>query len=352
VSSMPAADDVVLRAERVTKRFRSGGGLLDRGRHVTAVADVSLAVRRSEILAVVGESGSGKSTLGRMLAGLLAPSDGQVLCEGEDIKGMDRARWMRFRRRVQVVFQDPYSSLDPRMPIAAQIREPLDIHKIGAPAERNRRVAELMDRVGLDPAYAKANPAELSGGQRQRVGIAIALASSPDIIVADEPTSALDVSVQAQVLNLLADLQRDQRLTLVFITHDLGLVRHFCDRAAVMYFGRVVEEAETATLFASPRHPYTRMLLSAIPDPDPSQRGEWSQPDGDPPSALSPPSGCAFHPRCPVAAELCAAETPLLERVGERHRAACFRAAGALQPDPTPKPADLINQGEDARSWP
>jgi oligopeptide/dipeptide ABC transporter ATP-binding protein len=170
--------------------------------------------------------------------------------------------------------------------------------------------------------------------------------------VADEPTSALDVSVQAQVLNLLADLQREQNLTLVFITHDLGLVRHFCDRAAVMYFGRVVEEAETAELFVSPSHPYTRMLLSAIPDPDPSHRNEWSEPQGDPPSALSPPSGCAFHPRCPVAAPLCAADTPGLEKVGERHLAACFRAAGALQPDRLSKPDELIDQGEDARSWP
>jgi oligopeptide/dipeptide ABC transporter ATP-binding protein len=352
VSSMPTRDDVILRAEGVTRRFRLGSGLLDRGKHVTAVANVSLEVRRSEILAVVGESGSGKSTLGRMLAGLLAPSQGRVVCEGEDIRGLDRASWMRFRRRAQVVFQDPYSSLDPRRRIGAQIREPLDIHKIGAPAERNRRVAELMDRVGLDPAYAKANPSELSGGQRQRVGIAIALASSPDIIVADEPTSALDVSVQAQVLNLLADLQREQNLTLVFITHDLGLVRHFCDRAAVMYFGRIVEEVETAKLFASPSHPYTRMLLSAIPDPDPSRRSEWSEPEGDPPSALTPPSGCAFHPRCPLAAPLCAAESPSLERVGERHLAACFRAAGPLRPDSASISADLINQGEEARSWP
>jgi oligopeptide/dipeptide ABC transporter ATP-binding protein len=349
---MPAADDVILRTEDLTRRFRLGSGLLGRGQHLTAVANVSLNVRRSEILAVVGESGSGKSTLGRMLVGLLAPSEGRVLCEGEDIRGMGRAGWMRFRRRAQVVFQDPHSSLDPRMRVGAQIREPLDIHKIGVPAERNRRVAELMERVGLDPAHARANPAELSGGQRQRVGIAIALASSPDVIIADEPTSALDVSVQAQVLNLLADLQREQNLTLVFITHDLSLVRHFCDRAAVMYFGRIVEEAETAKLFASPSHPYTRMLLSAIPDLDPSRRDEWSQPQGDPPSALSPPSGCAFHPRCPVAGPLCAADAPGLENVGERHLAACFRAAGALQLDRPTRPAKLINQGEDARIWP
>lgn len=333
MSSMPP-DDVILQAQGLTRQFRSGGSLIGGAHTVTAVDGIDLEIRRGQIFAVVGESGSGKTTLGRMLAGLLRPTSGGVFYRGRDIAALDRRERADFRRRMQIVFQDPYSSLDPRMRIGAQIREPLDIHRIGTPAERRKRVDELLERVGMAPSYANAFPAELSGGQRQRVGIAMALASSPEVIVADEPTSALDVSVQAQVLNLLAELQRENNLTIVFITHDLGVVQHFSDRVAVMYLGRIVEEMDTAPLFADPRHPYTRMLFSAIPDRDPSRAAPLQMPTGEPPSPLAPPPGCTFHPRCPVALDACSAVQPALVGAGNRHLTACIRVGpdGARAP--------------------
>jgi oligopeptide transport system ATP-binding protein len=339
-STLP--DDIILQAQGLSRHFRSGGGLIGGARTVTAVKRIDLEIRRGQIFAIVGESGSGKTTLGRMLAGLLDPTGGAVYYKGSDIRGMSRRTQMDFRRRTQIVFQDPYSALDPRMRIGAQIREPLDIHKIGTPTERRRRVDELLARVGLAPSYGASYPAELSGGQRQRVGIAIALASSPEIIVADEPTSALDVSVQAQVLNLLADLQRENNLTLVFITHDLGIVRHFCDRVAVMYLGQIVEEADTAELFAQPRHPYTRMLFSAIPEPNPDRVATVQLPRGEPPSPLSPPSGCPFHPRCPVALATCGTEVPPLDGAGDRHLTACVRVGsdGSVPADAAVSPRE------------
>jgi len=318
VSAMQPEPAVVIRAEGLSRGFTVGSGWFGGKRTVKAVEGVDLDIRRGETFAIVGETGSGKSTLGRLLLRLIEPTAGRVSFAGD--AGSDH---LAFRRRAQVVFQDPYSALDPRMTVGRQLREPLDIHDIGPVAAREQRVADLLAQVGLSPAQAAAYPAELSGGQRQRVSIALALASDPEIIVADEPTSALDLSVQAQVLNLLSDLQRDRGLTLILITHDLGVVRHFCDRVAVMYLGRIVEQAATVALFAAPAHPYTQTLFAAIPDADPARQGDWALPKGDPPSPLSPPSGCAFHPRCPKAFGRCATEAPQLRQIGAGRLAAC-----------------------------
>lgn len=318
----------LMRVTGLTKYFPAHSGWIEslrgKGRHVKAVDGVDLDVEAGRTLAVVGESGSGKSTLGRMMLRLLAPTSGKVLYRGRDVVAMNGAELRDFRRKVQIVFQDPYSSLNARMRVGQIIREPLDIYGEGTRPERDRRVDELLERVGLSTAHARAFPSELSGGQRQRVGIAAALALSPELIVADEPTSALDVSVQAQMLNLMADLQRDYNLTFVFITHDLGVVQHFSDRVAVMYLGKIVEEAANETLFANPKHPYSKLLFSAIPDPDPTKRVDWELPDGDPPSPLDPPPGCAFHPRCGEVMSRCSKVAPEPCRLGGNHVVSCF----------------------------
>jgi oligopeptide/dipeptide ABC transporter ATP-binding protein len=318
----------LLRAEALVKHFPVESDWLStlqgKRRHVKAVDGVTLDVYPGETVAVVGESGSGKSTLGRLLLHLLTPTSGRVLYEGHDLFGLSASELRQFRRRAQIIFQDPYSSLNPRMKVGAIIREPLDIHGEGTAAERSKRVEALLERVGLDKHYAHAYPAELSGGQRQRIGIAAALAPSPRIIIADEPTSSLDVSVQAQTLNLLAELQDDFHLAFVFITHDLGVVQHFSDRVAVMYLGKIIEEAPTETLFAAPQHPYTQLLFSAIPNPDPRQRTQWNAPEGEPPSPLNPPVGCRFHPRCPRVMPVCSQREPLLDRTTSGHQVACF----------------------------
>lgn len=318
----------LLRAVGLSKYFPQESGLIAslRGQtsHVKAVESVSLDVYAGQTVAVVGESGSGKSTLGRLLLRLLQPSAGQVFFQGQDIFGMKRAQLRAFRRQAQIILQDPYASLNPRMRVERIIREPLDIYGEGSRAERQKRVGELLERVGLNQNHGHAYPAELSGGQRQRVGIAAALALSPRLIIADEPTSSLDVSVQAQTLNLLADLQRDLGLTYVFITHDLSVVQHISDRVAVMYLGKIVEEAPTASLFSAPQHPYTQVLFSAIPLPDPSRRMNWDLPKGEPPSPLNPPSGCHFHPRCPQAMAACARVSPRLQAVTRDHSVACL----------------------------
>ena len=319
MSSMTSGHQPILRAAGLSKHFPLESSLLAslRGaeaRTVKAVEAVSLDVYAGQTLAIVGESGSGKSTLGRLLLRLIQPTAGQVLYKSQDIFSMRRAELRAFRRQAQIILQDPYASLNPRMRVGRIIREPLDIYREGSRAERDRRVDMLLERVGLSSAQARAYPSELSGGQRQRVGIAAALALSPEIIIADEPTSSLDVSVQAQTLNLLADLQRDFNLTYIFITHDLGVVQHFSDRVAVMYLGKIVEEAPTETLFAAPQHPYTQVLFTAIPLPDPSRRINWELPKGEPPSPLDPPTGCHFHPRCPkVMADCSAIEPPLID---------------------------------------
>jgi oligopeptide/dipeptide ABC transporter ATP-binding protein len=311
-------------AAGLSKRFPIGGWL-SRGRAVQAVTDVSLAVAKGETLGLVGESGSGKSTVGRLMLGLLPPSAGHVTFEGADLAIAGAAAMRRLRARMQLVFQDPYGSLDPRRTVGAQIADGLAIHAVVPPAERAARVAALLEQVGLDGAHAARYPHQFSGGQRQRIGIARALATGPDFLVADEPVSALDVSVQAQVLAVLADLRARLGLAMLFISHDLPVVRHLCDRVAVMYLGRIMEEGSVADVFASPRHPYTQALLSAAPSLHPERRRTRMLLQGEPPSPAEPPSGCVFRTRCPLAIPDCAKAVPALHGEGG-HRVACIRA--------------------------
>jgi oligopeptide/dipeptide ABC transporter ATP-binding protein len=307
-------------AEKLSRRFRSRG-LFARRPPVQAVTDVWLTMNRAETVGLVGESGSGKSTLGRLLLGLLPPTSGQVQFDGIDLARTGPAQRRALRRRMQIVFQDPHSSLDPRRTIGRQIADGLAIHGIVPRDQRSEAAAELLVQVGLDRSHADRFPHQFSGGQRQRVGIARALATRPDFLVADEPVSALDVSVQAQILALLADLRTRLGLTLLFISHDLAVVGSLCDRVLILYLGRVMEAGPTAQVFANPRHPYTQALLSAAPALDPMQRRTRIILPGDPPSPSAPPSGCVFRTRCPVAMPHCAAAVPEL-----RDGVACFRA--------------------------
>ena len=289
---------------------------------VRAVDGVSFAIPAGKTLGLVGESGSGKTTVGRTMLRLQEPTSGTMLFDGQDVFALGSGALRALRRRMQIVFQDPYSSLNPRMTVGETLREPLDIHGLkGA-------VPALLDEVGLDAAFAKRYPHELSGGQRQRVGIARALSVEPQFVVCDEPVSALDVSVQAQVLNLLADLQAKRRLTYLFIAHDLAVVRHIADDVAVMYLGKIVERAPAAAIYAQPRHPYTTALLSAVPEPDPEAGKQRIVLTGDMPSPAHPPSGCPFHPRCPhpLKSERCRTEIPLLREITPGHLAACHYA--------------------------
>ena len=294
---------------------------------VKAVDGVSFRVERGETLALVGESGCGKSTTARLVLRLLDASAGTVWFEGQDISAMSGEPLRKLRRRMQIVFQDPFASLNPRMTIGAILEEPLVVHGIGDKAARQKRVAELLGLVGLAPYHAARYPHEFSGGQRQRVGIARALAVNPSLVVCDEPVSALDVSIQAQVVNLLKDLQARLGLSFLFIAHDLAVVKHMADRVAVMYLGRIVEIASKEALFAAPRHPYTRVLLSAIPRPDPHYQAARQLPGGDVPSPMNPPSGCHFHTRCAFVVDRCRTEDPALADMGDGHMAACHRAA-------------------------
>jgi oligopeptide/dipeptide ABC transporter ATP-binding protein len=303
---------------------------------VRAVDGVSLSVARGEVLAIVGESGCGKSTLARLALRLIEADAGTVRFEGEDLGRLSAAALRARRRAMQMIFQDPFASLDPRMTVEAAVAEPLRLHRILPRGGERARVAELLARVGLRPDQAGRWPHEMSGGQRQRVAIARALASEPRLIIGDEPVSALDVSVQAQVVNLLAGLIRDLGLTFVLISHDLSVVRHIADRVAVMYLGRIVEEGPAEQVFAAPRHPYTRALLAAVPG-----QGAWTRDrvplgGGEMPSPIAPPPGCRFHTRCPHAEAACAAREPALEPVleGGAHRAACLRAARLPPADP------------------
>ncbi|WP_207536879.1 ABC transporter ATP-binding protein [Sabulicella rubraurantiaca] len=305
----------LLEAEGIAKHYPVRQGLI-RAKTVgtvRAVDGVSFSVRKGETLALVGESGCGKSTTARLVLRLIEPSAGHVRFDGVDITTLDRAALRAFRRRAQIVFQDPYASLNPRFTVAETLREPLEVHGIGDGRSRKARVEELLSLVGLAPYHAARYGHEFSGGQRQRIGIARALAAGPDLVVCDEPVSALDVSIQAQVVNLLRDLQRRLGLAYLFIAHDLAVVKHVADRVAVMYLGRIVEVAEKNELFRNPRHPYTRALLAAIPHPDPARRGRIVPLGGDLPSPLNPPSGCRFRTRCPFAQEICAKEDPALE---------------------------------------
>ncbi len=310
-----------------------GKRLRDPVKQLRAVDDVSFRLRRGEVLGVVGESGCGKSTMGNTIIRLLDPTRGEVLFEGHDLAKMSRRELRRYRSDIQMIFQDPFSSLDPRMRVFDIIAEPLRVHRVAEGEELQKRVMELMDVVGLDPSYAKRFPHEFSGGQRQRIGIARALALRPKLVICDEPVSALDVSIQAQILNLLGELKEKFGLTYIFIAHGLPSVKYISDRIAVMYLGRIVELAETEELFAHPMHPYTQGLLRAIPIPDPALRkpeNERRIMSGDIPNALDPPQGCYFHPRCPFATAECRNELkngpPVLHEVRPGHFVACFHA--------------------------
>lgn len=306
----------------VSKHYQVSSGLLNlKSDAVRAVDGVTLAVKRGETLGLVGESGCGKSTLAKCIMGLESPTEGEIIFQNRSI-----ATWneKELRRRVQMVFQDPYSSLNPRHKIGSIIREGLDIHGIGTTEERKKRVEELLDLVGLRAEHGARYPHEFSGGQRQRVAVARTLALDPQLIVCDEPVSALDVSVQAQVLRLLKELQHQFNLTYIFISHDLSVVSHISDRVAVMYLGRIMEEAPAADLFRSPRHPYTQALLSASLPPDPTAQPERIPLEGDLPSPMSPPTGCPFHPRCPSAFEKCANARPDALEIEPGIRVACW----------------------------
>ena len=306
--------------------FPVRGGLFgSSGASLRAVNDVSLSINRGEILGLVGESGSGKTTIGRAILRLLAPTGGNIRFDGADITGLDRPALRPLRRRMQMIFQDPYSSLNPRMKVRDIIGEAYVIHGIGTSAERPQMVAQMLERVGLLPDAMDRYPHEFSGGQRQRIGIARALAVGPDLVVADEPVSALDVSVQAQVLNLLLDLQEQLGLTMLFIAHDLAVVQYVSDRVVVLYLGRVMEIAPSHELYEHPRHPYTVALLEAAPEPDPEQRRALAGLRGEIPSAINPPSGCVFRTRCPHAIPDCARVVPPLVEVAAGHSKACIR---------------------------
>ncbi|MBA3259863.1 MAG: ATP-binding cassette domain-containing protein [Gemmatimonadales bacterium] len=326
----PAVDRMTLLQVRdLVKHYTPGGLFRAAGPPVRAVDGVSLDVNRGETVALVGESGCGKSSVGRTILRLQEPTRGAAMFDGIDIFSLDRRELRRLRRRMQIIFQDPYSSLNPRMSVGSAVAEGIEIHRLATGAEVGRRVASLLEEVGLDPGYARRYPHEFSGGQRQRIGIARALAVEPAFIVCDEPVSALDVSVQAQVLNLLADLQRDRGLAYLFIAHDLAVVRQIAQRVAVMYLGRIVEQGATEQLLSEPRHPYTVALLSAVPEPDPARSRSRSRIvlRGDLPSPSNPPPGCPFHTRCfhPLRNERCRMEVPVLRPVG-RTMAACHYA--------------------------
>ena len=321
--------EIILEVHNLVKHFEVGGGFLaGHAAAVKAVDGVSLSIRRGETLGLVGESGCGKTTTGRCILMLERPTSGQVIFEGRDLTTLAPAELRAVRRKIQVIFQDPYSSLNPRMTVGQMIAEPIAVHGIVRERKaRNERVQELLTLAGLLPAMADRYPHELSGGQRQRVGIARALAMEPSLIVCDEPVSALDVSIQAQIITLLEDLQDRFNLTYLFIAHDLSVVRHVSDRVAVMYLGTIAEITDRASLYAEPLHPYTKALLSAVPIPDPVVEAtrERTVLGGEVPSPLNPPSGCVFHPRCPIAIDECKRVIPELKAVRANHHAACIR---------------------------
>jgi oligopeptide/dipeptide ABC transporter ATP-binding protein len=325
-------DELILEVRDLVKHFEVGGGLLGGASAVVKAVDgVSFSIRRGETLGLVGESGCGKTTTGRCILQLERATSGQIRFEGRELTRLDQAELRAVRRRMQVIFQDPYSSLNPRMTVGQIIAEPLAVHRI-VPARRARetRVKELLSHAGLLPAMAHRYPHELSGGQRQRVGIARALAMEPSLIICDEPVSALDVSIQAQIINLLEELQAEFGLTYLFVAHDLSVVRHISDRVAVMYLGKIVEITDRKSLYEDPQHPYTKALLSAVPIPDPAVEAgrERMVLGGEVPSALHPPTGCVFHPRCPIAIDDCRAVIPELREIRPEHRVACIRVGG------------------------
>ena len=316
-----------LRAENIVKRFPVYGGLFSQEvAAVKAVSGISFDIKKGETLGLVGESGCGKSTLGRCLIRLIEPTSGKIFFKNEDITHVDGTRLRELRRKMQIIFQDPYASLNPRMTIGAILEEPLLIHNLfDSEKDRQDRIKELIGLVGLRAEHLSRYPHEFSGGQRQRVGIARALAVNPELIICDEPVSALDVSIQAQVINLLMELQQKLGLTYVFIAHDLKVVEHVSHRVAVMYLGKIVEMAESHELYSNPQHPYTKALLSAIPIPDPKPRTERIILTGDVPSPLNPPEGCFFNPRCPIASDECRKQTPELKAHANGHFVSCLK---------------------------
>jgi oligopeptide/dipeptide ABC transporter ATP-binding protein len=329
-----AEGETLVSVEHLAEFFPITGGVFQRRvADVKAVDDVSFTIRRGETLGLVGESGCGKTTVGRLILRLIEPTDGRILFEGTDIAGLSGSSLKPFRRRMQIIFQDPFASLDPRAPIGASIGEGLRIHDLGSPTERREKVARIMEQVGLQPYHARRYPHEFSGGQRQRIGIARALVVEPDLIVCDEPVSALDVSIQAQVLNLLRKLQRERDLTFLFIAHNMGVVEHISDRVAVMYLGTIAEVADSVEIYRRPLHPYTIALLSAVPIADPAIRAKRRRIIllGDVPSPVNPPSGCRFHTRCWLRKQLgdperCATERPEVREMAPGHAVACHFA--------------------------
>ncbi len=336
-TSGPTARDVLLSVRELKKYFKVGGGFLKKPAVVRAVDGVSFDIRRGETFGLVGESGCGKTTLGQTIIRLYEPDAGQIIFDGHDITHLPEGRLRPLRRGMQMVFQDPYSSLNPRMTVGAIIAEPLEIFSVGSRAEREARVKELLRVVGLNAYFVNRYPHEFSGGQRQRIGIARALALRPKLVVCDEPVSALDVSIQAQVLNLLKDLQAEFNLTYLFIAHNLAVVAYISDRVGVMYLGKLVEVGPTLTIMNSPRHPYTLALLSAVAVPDRRYKKRRIILPGDVPSPINPPAGCRFHTRCPIARPECAEVEPELREVGPDHLVACHYAEVA--------PAELKGAG-------
>ncbi|MGZ0189269.1 MAG: ABC transporter ATP-binding protein [Alphaproteobacteria bacterium] len=320
----PAVDQPVLEVEDLKKHFEIQSGILRRTTgHVYAVDGVSFSIAKGQTLGLVGESGCGKSTVGRTAMRLLEPTAGKIKLAGNDVTHLNKKELRPYRRQMQIIFQDPFSSLNPRMTAGDIVKEPLYIHDIGNAKEQTEMTKALFDRVGLRQAQMENYPHQFSGGQRQRIGIARALALNPHLIVGDEPVSALDVSIQAQVINLMMDLQEEREVAYLFIAHDLAVVEHISDYVAVMYLGRIVEYADKKTLFTSPQHPYTEALLSAAPIPDPTIKRQKRILEGDVPSPINPPKGCHFHTRCPYAEERCRMEAPVLKDLGEGHTVAC-----------------------------
>jgi oligopeptide transport system ATP-binding protein len=319
----------LLKVQNLRKEFPIMGGIFSHQvASVKAVQDVSFSVREGETFGLVGESGCGKSTLGRCIVRLLEATSGQIFFRGQDISSLKSGELQALRRKIQIIFQDPFSSLNPRMTIRQIIEEPLIIHRLASSdQERRKRCEEILQTVGLRPEVLDRFPHEFSGGQRQRIGIARALAVEPELIICDEPVSALDVAIQAQVINLLLDLQKRLKLTYIFIAHDLRVIEHVSDRIGVMYLGKMVEIGSPKQLYHSPKHPYTKALISAIPDADPELRKERVVLQGDVPSPINPPQGCHFNPRCPIAEPECRVEPPPLAKVGPDHFAACFKSA-------------------------